>query len=158
MLVMGDALCSFNPAYGQGVTVAAKEAQLLDAWLRDDMRGGPHAFFRAAARIVDVPWSTVVHGDLQWPGVRGTRSYGASLMNGLFKRLVRASTRDHGAARALLSVMHLVSPPSTLFSPALLLSALRHGGEPEARTAGEKPRSDKPTADPFQHAPFGELP
>jgi 2-polyprenyl-6-methoxyphenol hydroxylase-like FAD-dependent oxidoreductase len=158
MLVMGDAFASFNPSYGQGITVAAKQAQLLDTWLGGQMRGGARAFFRGAARIVDVPWSTIVSGDLQWPGVRGQRSFAASLLNGLFRRLVRASAHDHDTARALLAVLHLVAPPATLASPALLYRALVHGKEAAPRLLPDHNQVDQAMARPLGGAPARDVP
>lgn len=144
MLLMGDALCSFNPAYGQGITVAAKEAQFLDTWLRNGMHGGARAFFRAAARIIDVPWSMVVQGDLQWQGVQGKRTFRASFMNRFFKRLVRASLHDPQTARAMLSVMHLAAPPSMLFRLPVIASALKYGSSREKARSSRSARSAQP--------------
>lgn len=62
-VVLGDALCSFNPIYGQGMTVAALEAQVLDACLREqcetrrDWHGFPQRYFRQVAKVIDIPWS-----------------------------------------------------------------------------------------------------
>lgn len=125
LLVLGDALCNFNPLYGQGVTVAAREAQVLDAWLHQG--APPRAFFRAAARLLDAPWSTIVSGDLQWPGVEGKRTASSRVLNGYMERLMRAAGRDHDTATVLLRVIHLLAPPSTLFAPKLVASALLRG-------------------------------
>lgn len=125
LVVVGDAVCNFNPLYGQGVTVAAREAQELDAWLRQG--APPRAFFRAAARLLDTPWSTIVSGDLQWPGVEGRRSASSHLLNGYMERLMRAAGRDHDTATVLLRVIHLLAPPSTLFAPKVVASALLRG-------------------------------
>ncbi len=73
LIVLGDALCSFNPVYGQGITVAALEARALRTALR---RRPPRsrAVQRSLARIVDVPWATVTGGDLAFPGADGRRT------------------------------------------------------------------------------------
>jgi hypothetical protein len=60
LLVMGDAVCSFNPIYGQGMSVAALEALVLRRHLERGIEPQPHRFFRDIARVVDVPWDIAV--------------------------------------------------------------------------------------------------
>src|SRR6202000_2030614 len=71
LLVCGDAICSFNPVYGQGMTVAALEA----ATLRECLRGGgndlPRRYFRASAKRIGVAWQMVASSDLSIPGGGG---------------------------------------------------------------------------------------
>lgn len=74
LLVLGDAMCSFNPLYGQGMSVAALEALALRDCLRDGTRRLAARFFRAGARIVDGAWDISVTGDLQVPEVVGRRT------------------------------------------------------------------------------------
>ena len=72
LLVTGDAVCSFNPVYGQGITIAALEALAL----RQLLAGGvpqPGRYFRDIARLVDVAWDMAVGGDLALPQVTGPR-------------------------------------------------------------------------------------
>ena len=54
---IGDALCTFNPTYGQGMTISAMEAQALDACLTriKGRRGLTRTFQRQAARILNAP-------------------------------------------------------------------------------------------------------
>jgi len=58
-LALGDAICSFNPIYGQGMTCAAKEAVALGAALdRHDRAdaGMAREYYRAAAELIGTPW------------------------------------------------------------------------------------------------------
>jgi 2-polyprenyl-6-methoxyphenol hydroxylase-like FAD-dependent oxidoreductase len=125
LLVCGDALCCFNPAYGQGMTVAALEARTLEACLRE----GTHDLFRrfthAAAKLVDVPWSIVVGGDYAFEGVQGERSLSVRIMNVYMQRLLRAAAGDAVVCRAFMAVTHMVEPPSALFAPRILWRVLR---------------------------------
>ncbi|MQA16300.1 MAG: hypothetical protein GEV09_19770 [Pseudonocardiaceae bacterium] len=73
LLVMGDAVGSFNPVYGQGITVAALEALTLRRHLQRGSELRPRRFLRDIARLVDVPWNMAVGADLAFPGVAGRR-------------------------------------------------------------------------------------
>jgi len=73
-LVTGDAVCSFNPIYGQGMTVAALEALTLRRHLERGIEPRPRRWFRDLARVVDVPWDMSAGGDLAFPGVQGRRT------------------------------------------------------------------------------------
>lgn len=128
LLVMGDALCSFNPAYGQGMSVAALEARLLDRCLSEGKTPLFRIFFAEAARLIDVPWSIVVGGDLGFDEVQGLRSSSTWLTNRFQSRLIRAATRDSDVVKAFTKVMHMVEPQCTFFSPRILSSVLLYGG------------------------------
>jgi hypothetical protein len=68
-LVFGDALCSFNPVYGQGMTVAAQEAMLLRECLDAGATDLAQRFFTRAAAVIDTPWDIAVGNDLRHPKV-----------------------------------------------------------------------------------------
>ncbi|GJF29176.1 FAD-binding monooxygenase [Kitasatospora sp. NE20-6] len=125
-LVFGDALCQFNPSYGQGMTVAACEAAALQACLAENPGDGlARRFFRRAARITDVPWDMSVGGDLRFPFVEGRRTLRVRLLNRYIGRLHRAAAVDPAVGRAFLSVANLQAPPQRLFAPGVLGRVLR---------------------------------
>jgi 2-polyprenyl-6-methoxyphenol hydroxylase-like FAD-dependent oxidoreductase len=75
LLLIGDAICSFNPLYGQGMTVAALEAAALRSCLKRGTGGLRRRYFRAIKRIVDHAWQMAIGGDLALPQVEGERSW-----------------------------------------------------------------------------------
>ena len=74
LLVLGDAICSFNPIFGQGMTVAALEALALRAALADGLDELAQRYFRAIGPLVDAPWQIAAGADLRFPAVPGTPS------------------------------------------------------------------------------------
>ncbi|MCM0677798.1 squalene monooxygenase [Micromonospora phytophila] len=124
-LVVADALCSFNPVYGQGMTVAALEALLLRRLLRRRPDWPARRFFRGAARLIDGPWSISVGTDLRFPEVTGRRSPRVRLVNAYVGRLHAAATRDPALGAAFLRVLNLVDPPTRLLAPPVLTRVLR---------------------------------
>lgn len=123
-LVLGDAIASFNPVYGQGMSVAACEALALRDALAHGLDRVHRRFFAAAARAVDVPWQLAVGADLAIPSVPGVRRAPVRLVNAYLARLFRAAEHDPAVALAFMKVAHLVAPPPSIFAPAILMRVL----------------------------------
>lgn len=123
-VVLGDALCSFNPAYGQGMSVAAFETRALATALGDGLDGLPARYFKLAARVVDQAWALSAGEDLRHPEVKGKRPFGSSFINAWVARLHRMSHHDEVVHQAMVRVFSLEQPLTTLLSPKLLWRAL----------------------------------
>jgi 2-polyprenyl-6-methoxyphenol hydroxylase-like FAD-dependent oxidoreductase len=131
LLVFGDALCSFNPIYGQGMTVAALEAEALRRCLVDGERDLARRFFRAAARIIDPVWQLNAVADLALPEIPGHRTPATRMLNRYVARLHRVGAHDPVVATAFMRTIGLLDPPSAILRPGVLarvvLGGLRRG-------------------------------
>ncbi|WP_371687327.1 FAD-dependent oxidoreductase [Micromonospora sp. KC723] len=139
LLVLGDAVCSFNPVYGQGMTVAAMEVMALRRLL---LRGAPpdaRRFLRDVGRIVDVPWQISTSGDLEFPQVSGNRPASVRIGNAYMARVQYAATRDPAVTAAFMRVAGLVDPPGTLLRPGLVRRVLRLSRDMRSRRATGAP-------------------
>ena len=141
-LVTGDAVCSFNPIYGQGMSVAALEALTLRGHLRQGTEPQPRLWFRDLSRVVDVPWDMSAGGDLAFPGVPGHRTLKIRLLGSYLSRLQAAAADDAELSTAFIRVAGLVAPPQTLMSPGIALRVLRGSrpARPPAATLTKGPR------------------
>lgn len=124
LVVFADAVCSFNPIYGQGMTVAALEAEALAACLRRGPHDLPRRFFRAAAGPIGTAWQLAAGADLALPEVPGRRSWSFRLGTAVVERYLRAAERDPLVSERFFRVSSLVDPPRRLFRPG---TALRVG-------------------------------
>ena len=135
-IVTGDAVCAFNPIYGQGVTVSAMDAELLEESLgREGAHGGAapgfaRRFQRDLARVVAAPWMVASSEDLRW-GV-GSTGVGRTLTTRLIHRytdlVLRRAVKDPRVARVYWDVVGMVAPSRALFGrevvPGVLAEAL----------------------------------
>ncbi len=140
-LVFGDALCSFNPVYGQGMTVAAEEATLLQRALREGTADLARRFFGLAGVAVDTPWDIAVGNDLRHPQVQGARPAKVRFINWYIGKLHQAARHDAWLAIAFLRVANLMAPPPSLLHPAIIARVIR--GHLRPRNTGE---AAQPTA------------
>ena len=124
LLVLGDALASFSPVYGQGMSVAAQQALALQHCLAEGTVGLESRFFTAAARLIDRPWSLTVGNDRQLaPG----GPHGSPVQRWRYRwvqRVLRAAHHDRQVAEAFLDVARLLAPPTSLLRPSVVARAL----------------------------------
>jgi 2-polyprenyl-6-methoxyphenol hydroxylase-like FAD-dependent oxidoreductase len=123
LLVIGDALCSLNPVYAQGMSVAAMEAAALRRCLEAGRNDLPRRFFRAAAGLVAVPWQMAAGADSPEASGNAARRLQATFMN----RMFAAATRDRTVAAQLARVLVLLDPPASLMRPTMLWRVMTKG-------------------------------
>lgn len=143
-LVFGDAICSFNPVYGQGMTVAAEESTLLQRALREGSVDLARRFFALASVAVDTPWDIAVGNDLRHPQVSGERPAKVRFINWYLGKLHQAARHDAQLAIAFLRVANLKAPPQSLLHPAIVARVIR---------GNFRPRHPGKTAQPTAQVP-----
>jgi hypothetical protein len=127
-LVLGDAVCSFNPLYGQGMTSATLQAVSLDNLLqeRPSLQGISKPYFRKIAKVVDIPWQTAVGEDFRFPETKGEKAPGTDMINRYIDKVHRATHHDPVVGAAFLKVMNMMEPPTSLMSPRIMWRVFRH--------------------------------
>jgi 2-polyprenyl-6-methoxyphenol hydroxylase-like FAD-dependent oxidoreductase len=132
LVVMGDAACTFNPVYGQGMTLASLAAVALGERLRyqrerrhGSLSGLAARFQRDLARINKAPWLLATSEDFRSPRFDGARpGLTVRLMHGYLDRVIARTTCDEDVRKVFLSVLHMIDAPAALFRPAILAKAL----------------------------------
>jgi len=126
LVPLGDAMCRFNPIYGQGMSVAAQEAvglgRLLErrATERDPLQGLATEFFAEAVPIIDTPWASAVIPDFAHPETRGERPENFEQTLKFALALGRLAASDADVHRLTAEVQHLLKPRSVYQDPALV--------------------------------------
>ena len=124
-LVFGDALCSFNPIYGQGMTAAALEAAALRDCLTQGSQSLAPRFFAEASKIIDTPWQIAAGNDLRHPRLSQHQSALGRFMNWYIGKVHHAGAVDPAVACAFLRVANLMEPPTKLFAGDTLRRVVR---------------------------------
>ena len=150
LLVLGDAICSFNPVYGQGMTVAALQAQALHQCLYRGANDLARRYFRAAAKPIGVAWRFAVGGDLNLPEVEGPRPLSLRLTNRYVDRLQTAAESDILVAEQFTKVIAFIDQPTRLLHPKMMIRAAtanppRRQRDSQPQQAGVAGRADDRT-------------
>jgi 2-polyprenyl-6-methoxyphenol hydroxylase-like FAD-dependent oxidoreductase len=132
-VVTGDALVSFNPIYGQGMTTACLDAELLDQCLSEQRRkhgagaiqGLSRRFQAGAAKIAAVPWLLATSEDFRFPEVEGERPPGYPVLRWYTEQVHLAARVDPLVHQSFLRVMHMLAGPESLFDPRIAWRAIR---------------------------------
>ena len=154
-VLLGDAVCSFDPIYGQGMTSAAMQAEALGRQL--DRSGAvdrsfARRYFRAAGRVVAVPWSIAVGGDFVYDGTTGKKPAGTDMLNRYMDRASIAAQHDDLVAVRMNEVIALVRRPEMLMTPVFFFRVMRAARRDLAGT-GATDRAEPAIPPPAARAP-----
>lgn len=124
LVIVGDAVCAFNPLYGQGMTVSALDALLLDQTLaarRYDAPGLSLGFQRELGASLKTVWLMATGEDLRYPDTEG---YQPDLMTRFTQKYMDQVAKllpyDEAMTLAFIDVANLRKPPTALFAPNIL--------------------------------------
>jgi hypothetical protein len=148
LLAIGDAISSFNPAYGQGMSVCALEVDQLRLLLeRCRTSGGipdglARTFFRTAAKVIAFPWLLASQSDFMFPQMGGARPLHCRPLNWYLTRMLQSCSGNERVVKTFYEVLHFIKKPAALFHPLVLLAVLGRaiGLRRSYRPAKERPR------------------
>ncbi|MFG2307859.1 FAD-dependent oxidoreductase [Streptomyces sp. NPDC048566] len=127
-VVLGDAVATYNPVYGQGMSVAALGARALQDALRASDPGAPgfaRRVQKASAKPVEAAWAMSTSQDRWFPGVEGTPpTFADKLLTRYARRMTRVATTSHRVSSAMCEVTTLQKDAIGLVHPSLLLATL----------------------------------
>jgi 2-polyprenyl-6-methoxyphenol hydroxylase-like FAD-dependent oxidoreductase len=120
LIVLGDAMCAFNPIYGQGMSVAAQQALVLRRVLSGGRGDVAKRYLRESARPTANAWQLAAGSDLAYPEVEGNPNLPMRVIGRYINRVLAIAERDPEVARRFLEVAGLVAPPNAVFAPRVL--------------------------------------
>jgi len=121
---LGDAFCSLNPVYGQGMTLAALSAEALDRHLHRHRRIVPISLHRDVAAVVRPAWQMVTGADLALPTVPGKPNPAQRLLGNYIQRLHASAALEPSVAVAFARVAGLIDGPRALLRPHVVRRVL----------------------------------
>lgn len=126
---VGDSVATFNPLYGQGMTVAARGLLAVRTLLRAKSLSHPgigREAQRAVAPHVAVAWSLATAQDILYPGAAGVKPRpGTGLLTRYGARLMSGATTKASLTAALLQVITMNRAPASWIRPGTVWDVLR---------------------------------
>jgi 2-polyprenyl-6-methoxyphenol hydroxylase-like FAD-dependent oxidoreductase len=131
-VVIGDAVCAFNPVYGQGMTVAALDALTLDQCLKQQhhshqgLIGFSRRFQKQLAKVNSTPWMMATSDDFRWATTQGAApGFVTRLTHWYLDRVMQLASKRADVYKVFAEVIHLIKQPTALFQLPIMLQVLR---------------------------------
>jgi len=126
LVVLGDAVCSFNPVYGQGMTTAALGASTLDQCLSTgNLASLSLRCQKELGKIITLPWSMATGEDFRWPTTEGKRpNFLTKLTQKYLDQIILLGAEDQEIYQLFVEVNHFLKPPSVFFQPRVIQQVL----------------------------------
>lgn len=126
LIATGDAVASFNPVYGQGMTAAALHASALSEYLRTDpdLSEPARDFFELQQVVVDAAWDASASMDVALPHVDAPYPRGYRLRHWIWEQVRAATVHDQKIARRFEEVGYMLRHPSSLRTPRTVARAV----------------------------------
>ncbi len=123
LLPLGDAICRVNPAYGQGMSIAAQQAVLLDRALQEARNAGAtraaaRAYFAGLGELLAEPWDVVMQ-DYAYAHLANARPADFAERMAFRAAVSRLAARDPEVHRVSAEVANLLRPASVFREPTL---------------------------------------
>ena len=146
LCVLGDAVCSFNPSFGQGMTVAALHAIALGEQVQKSINQGKslansglsRRFQKEAARIVGNPWMITTGEDLRFPEAEGPRPFSLPIAQTYLAQVFDVAHHNPAVAKQFFEVMTFMKEPPALFHPKVLFSVMNYSAGKMIKSIGRK--------------------
>lgn len=124
--MLGDAFCSFNPVYGQGMSSAALQAEALITALDGGLPGLPTRAAKAFAGVVATPWAMATGPDRRH-FTQPAKPLPERVIDRYLDRVLAVAARDRTVKLAFNEVLNLLATPTSLFAPRVAFRVLRPG-------------------------------
>ena len=123
---IGDAVASYNPTYGQGMTMSSIQAGQLRRVLDSGTTELAGKLNRATARVTDPVWTMNAIGDLTLHGAEGPMPWWYRPVGSLFDQFLGAAETDPVLAEWFLRRFSLLDSLYMVPSPTIVGRAIRH--------------------------------
>ena len=114
LVPMGEAFTSFNPMYGQGISLAAGQAQALRSAVAQGADGIASRYFAGCEPLNQVGWAVMETRDLEHASTIGNRPEDIESRWSMGAAIRKLAETDSEVHRLSVHVTHLLEPPSVL--------------------------------------------
>ena len=128
-IIVGDAMCSFNPIYAQGMCVAAMESEVLDQILNQNqsLEGLSLRYHKRASKVINKAWVAATSEDLRYPDAVGKRTFSLTMLNWYMAQIFELTSIDKKICSRFYEVQSFLKKPIMLFTPYIFLRVIQHG-------------------------------